>query len=127
MPRRPRIATGGHAFHVLNRAVGRGVIFEKDADYLAFEKVLSQVHARLPVPTRLDELGESPTDRGGGKCAGRVHQARPTLRQRPLDRPCGQGIGADVNPSPSWKTEKAGSPMKRLPTPFLSPHECGYL
>ena len=38
-------------FHVLNRAVGRGRIFRKDADYAAFERVIEQVHARLP--TRL--------------------------------------------------------------------------
>src|SRR5438874_1276133 len=51
MPRRPRISTGGYAFHVLNRAVGRSTLFDKEADYLAFEKVLADVHRRLP--TRL--------------------------------------------------------------------------
>jgi len=38
-------------FHVLNRAVGRGRIFNKAADYQAFEKVVAEVHGRLP--TRL--------------------------------------------------------------------------
>jgi putative transposase len=35
-------------FHVLNRAVGRSRMFRSDRDYAAFEKVIEQVHARLP-------------------------------------------------------------------------------
>lgn len=42
MPRRPRIATGGLVYHVLNRRVGRLPLFDKDADYLAFERILEQ-------------------------------------------------------------------------------------
>ena len=38
MPRRPRLATGGLAYHVLNRRIGRLALFEKPADYVAFEK-----------------------------------------------------------------------------------------
>ena len=48
MPRRPRVATGGYAYHVLNRAVGRWRIFHKQEDYEAFERILAQVHVRLP-------------------------------------------------------------------------------
>ncbi|HEV7301790.1 MAG TPA: transposase [Tepidisphaeraceae bacterium] len=48
MPRRPRIATGGLAYHVLNRAVGRMTLFESDGDYAAFERCLADVHERLP-------------------------------------------------------------------------------
>ena len=33
MPRRPRIAPGGLVYHVLNRAVARLALFEKEADY----------------------------------------------------------------------------------------------
>src|SRR4051812_48656751 len=51
MPRRPRAATGGIVYHVLNRAVGRMTLFENDGDYAAFERTLADVHARLP--TRL--------------------------------------------------------------------------
>ena len=47
MPRRPRTATGGLAYHVLNRAVGRGTLFEKDTDYQAFERVLEQAWHRM--------------------------------------------------------------------------------
>jgi putative transposase len=47
MPRRPRQATGGLAYHVLNRAVGRSALFEKDADYAAFERVLEEAWSRL--------------------------------------------------------------------------------
>ena len=49
MPRRPRIATGGIAFHAMNRAAGRVTLFRTDDDYAAFERVLAEVHARLPM------------------------------------------------------------------------------
>ena len=42
MPRRPRNATGGFLFHVLNRAVGRQAIFTTAEDYAAFERVLDE-------------------------------------------------------------------------------------
>ena len=37
---------GGLAYHVLNRAAGRGKLFGKDADYQAFEQVLAQAWER---------------------------------------------------------------------------------
>ncbi len=37
---------GGLAYHVLNRAVGRGTLFEKHGDYAAFERVLKQAWNR---------------------------------------------------------------------------------
>jgi len=40
MPRVTRVTPGGLAFHVLNRANGRAPIFQKPADYGAFERVL---------------------------------------------------------------------------------------
>ncbi len=42
MPRNNRVAPGGMVFHVLNRGNGRMRIFHKEADYLAFEKVLGE-------------------------------------------------------------------------------------
>jgi len=50
MPRRARQAPGGLVYHVLNRAVGRMQMFRKDADYLAFERVMLQALDRHPVP-----------------------------------------------------------------------------
>jgi len=49
MPRRPRVASGGFAYHVLNRAVGRGSLFDDDADYMAMERVIERTHKRLPI------------------------------------------------------------------------------
>src|SRR5579884_860543 len=49
MPRRPRTATGGYIYHVLNRAVGRATVFHKDGDYAAFERVLRQAKDKLPM------------------------------------------------------------------------------
>jgi putative transposase len=46
MPRRPRLAVGGLAYHVLNRRVGRLKLFEKPADYAGFEKILAEAHDR---------------------------------------------------------------------------------
>jgi putative transposase len=47
MARRQRGADGGYVYHVLNRAVGRATLFDKPADYAAFEKVLRQAHERF--------------------------------------------------------------------------------
>src|SRR5215471_9208965 len=49
MPRRLRCATGDYVYHVLNRAVGRARILEKTGDYQAFEKVLRQADAFVPM------------------------------------------------------------------------------
>jgi hypothetical protein len=51
MPRRPRDATGGYMFPVLNRAVGRATIFEKASDYVAFGHVLEEAReSTRPTP-----------------------------------------------------------------------------
>ena len=49
MPRRLRIATGGLAYHVLNRRVGRLPLFETPADYAAFETILQQAVAQTRI------------------------------------------------------------------------------
>jgi putative transposase len=49
MPRRPRNATGGYVFHVLNRAVGRQTLFAHDDDYAAFQRVLQAAGQRVPL------------------------------------------------------------------------------
>lgn len=48
MPRRPRIATGGYVYHVLNRGVGRMALFHDDADYLAFLRILAKAGEDRP-------------------------------------------------------------------------------
>ncbi len=49
MPRRLRVASGGYAYHVLNRAAGRARIFSKQRDFEAFEEIIGQAKARLPM------------------------------------------------------------------------------
>ena len=51
MPRRPRLAAGDLAYHVLNRRVGRLTLFEKPADYSAFETILAEAqdHTRIRI------------------------------------------------------------------------------
>ena len=44
MPRRPRMATGGLVYHVLNRRVGRLPLFESPTDYAAFEKIFQEAY-----------------------------------------------------------------------------------
>src|SRR5262245_21621925 len=51
MPRTARHASGGFVYHVLNRAVARLPLFQKDEDYRAFERVLDE--ALHKHPTRL--------------------------------------------------------------------------
>ena len=49
MPRTARHAPGGMVFHVLNRGVGRMQLFDKPADYTAFESVLAETHQVRPM------------------------------------------------------------------------------
>lgn len=49
MPRRPRLAAGDLAYHVLNRRVGRLTLFEDPADYAAFEKILAEAYAQTRI------------------------------------------------------------------------------
>jgi len=49
MPRRPRVATGGLVYHVLNRRVGRLQLFEKPGDYVAFEQILQDAYDRTRI------------------------------------------------------------------------------
>lgn len=49
MPRRPRLAAGDLAYHVLNRRVGRLPLFESPQDYAAFEQILAEVHEQTGI------------------------------------------------------------------------------
>ena len=49
MPRTARQCPGGYAYHVWNRGAGRLRLFKKDEDYLAFERILIEAHARHPL------------------------------------------------------------------------------
>jgi len=49
MPRRPRVAPGGLVYHVLNRSVGRMVMFRRDGDFEAFGRVMREAHERHPI------------------------------------------------------------------------------
>ena len=46
MARRTRCSDAGYVYHVLNRALGRATLFNKQADYAAFEKILRQAWER---------------------------------------------------------------------------------
>jgi putative transposase len=49
MPRRLRVSSGGVAYHVLNRAIGRGQLFHDDADYLAMQRVIERTCQLRPI------------------------------------------------------------------------------
>jgi putative transposase len=49
MPRHARHAPGGIVYHVLNRAVARLPLFEKPADYEAFQQVLPKALDKFPM------------------------------------------------------------------------------
>ena len=52
MGRPKRADAAGHCYHMLNRANLRAKIFEKDADYEAFEKIIDEALERFKmVPT----------------------------------------------------------------------------
>jgi putative transposase len=48
MPRRRRVDKGGMIYHVINRRVGRAVLFSDDGDYAAFERVIAEAGKRFP-------------------------------------------------------------------------------
>jgi len=48
MSRPQRVALGGYVYHVLNRANGRLPIFQNDADYAAFERILDEALEHVP-------------------------------------------------------------------------------
>jgi putative transposase len=49
MPRIARYAPKGLVYHALNRAVARLPLFQKEADYEAFERVLEEAHEKFPI------------------------------------------------------------------------------
>lgn len=49
MPRRARSIVGGYAYHVLNRANGRLRLFRKEADFAAFDALVAEAVARVPL------------------------------------------------------------------------------
>ena len=49
MPRRARSCPGGYVYHVWNRAAGRLRLFKKEEDFLAFQRILVEAHARHPL------------------------------------------------------------------------------
>ena len=53
MPRRPRFAAGDLTYHVLNHRVGRLTLFEKPADYTAFETIHAEAHSQTGSHCRL--------------------------------------------------------------------------
>ena len=53
MARRPRLAAGDLAYHVLNRRVGRLSLFDQPADYAAFETTLAEAQTQTQTGIRI--------------------------------------------------------------------------
>ena len=53
MPRLSRVQVGGYVYHIINRGNGGMTLFEKPADYEAFERVLAEAagHVRMRLLT----------------------------------------------------------------------------
>lgn len=49
MPRRARSIVGGYAYHILNRSNGRVRLFRKEADFAAFDALIEEAFARVPL------------------------------------------------------------------------------
>jgi putative transposase len=49
MSRASRYFPGGMVYHVLNRGVGRRTLFDKDQDFLAFERVIEEALRTCPM------------------------------------------------------------------------------
>ena len=64
MPRRPHLAAGDLAYHVLNHRVRRLPLFEKLTDGSALEKILTEVYAQTKIRIAAYNTLNSPA-RGG--------------------------------------------------------------
>ena len=49
MPRTPRLVINNLIYHILNRANGRGVIFQEQKDYELFERILFEGKEKYPI------------------------------------------------------------------------------
>ena len=49
MPRRPRFTKANYVYHVLNRGAKKALLFMKPADYRAFERLLLEAKAHVPI------------------------------------------------------------------------------
>jgi len=49
MARRSRVTPGGLVYHVLNRSVGKMVLFRHESDFEAFERIIHEAHERHPI------------------------------------------------------------------------------
>jgi hypothetical protein len=58
-PRTARVAPGGMVFHFLNRSVARMPLFEKPAEYQAFEKHLTVALSPLSADVASPSIGTS--------------------------------------------------------------------
>jgi len=87
MPRRPRAATAGLIFHVLNRSAKRAPLFESEQDYAAFERVLAatlgqhdvELHAYCLMPNHW-HMVLSPG--GDGELSSLMHRLTTTHARR---------------------------------------------
>jgi len=49
MPRPARASLGGYCYHVINRGKGRNPVFQTEADYAAFVRLMIEGNERLPM------------------------------------------------------------------------------
>jgi hypothetical protein len=97
MPRSARIAPGGMVFHVLNRGVARMQLFEKPADYQAFEQVLGETLGEYPM--RISAYTLMPVLRRS------VHRGRPFGRRE--WQKIAKRLGLESAYQPSGRPRKA--------------------
>jgi putative transposase len=99
MPRRRRERKAGLVFHVCNRAAKRAVLFKKDGDYAAFERLLREAVERIRVaffaycimPTHWHFLLTPQTD---GAMSRFMHWLETTHARRWQDAHGHPGLGA---------------------------------
>jgi len=123
MSRPRRHFFGGVDLHVLNRGVGRRVLFTKDEDFLASERLVEErlqtcrmrLLAYCLMPNHLhfvvwpERDGDLPAFMQQGSRSGNVavlRQSRSALRRSQLGHRHGRAIGAGMDDSASWKNEE---------------------
>ncbi len=132
MPRPRRAAEGGLIYHALNRANARLPIFDSDADYVAFERVLHQAVARFDMrllayclmPNHFHLLlwphedGELSTFM---RLAG--HDPHPAFARPPPDRRDRPSVSGPVQviPGAVGRASSDGVPLRRTQRPAGEP------
>src|SRR5213593_3495423 len=108
MPRMHRVTPGGMVFHVINRGVGRMRLFQRDADYAAFEAILEETLESRPMRDWLSWVNRADTEAELEALRRSVNRSRPYGSEQWVERVVSK-LGLE------WTIRSRGRPRKEKP------------